>query len=360
MPKNKRINTKTLAEDQNKSSQPLQVHPVFNRWDVVVEGWYVVCRSKDIGINRVKSFDVCGQHICIFRNSKSVVTAMDGFCPHMGVDLGIGKVVNDRVQCFFHHWEFDANGLCQFIPAGEDPPKKVCLTTYQVEEKYGLIWVHPNLNTEYSVPEVPDLEGKNTLYSHGKIYERRCHHHITMINGIDPQHLSTVHNINITMDINVKQAHSNMIDIELSGIIPDVRFSERIAKKLLGDRYAYSMKYIDGCIGILTIMKNVRFLGKYHILPPLHILFAYQLIERGRTQVRPIFITKKRPGLLGYLKSRCLILLSKLAFYSLKGEDGEVYDNIRFSTHHLLPMDAPIGKYIQYINRLKPSIWSKV
>ena len=45
--------------------------------------------------------------------------------------------------------------------------------------------------------------------------------------------------------------------------------------------------------------------------------------------------------------------------YMLRGEDGEVYDNIRFKTESLLKMDLPIAQFIGYINSLKPSVWSK-
>ena len=51
--------------------------------------------------------------------------------------------------------------------------------------------------------------------------------------------------------------------------------------------------------------------------------------------------------------------MTKRGFYFLQGEDGEVYDNIRFNTDCLLPIDSPVAKYIGYINRLTPSIWSK-
>ena len=51
--------------------------------------------------------------------------------------------------------------------------------------------------------------------------------------------------------------------------------------------------------------------------------------------------------------------MTKLAFLFLQGEDGEVYENIRFSTSNLLRVDAPISKYIKYVNSLTPSKWSR-
>ena len=57
--------------------------------------------------------------------------------------------------------------------------------------------------------------------------------------------------------------------------------------------------------------------------------------------------------------SRFLLLLTKLAYYFLRGEDGTIYDNIRYNPHAILAIDEPLIKYMSYVNQLQPSIWSK-
>jgi len=347
------------TEQQNIHTQPPSRHKIFNNWEIVTQGWYILCLSRELGPQQVLTRDIAGQKICVFRDSRNEVHAMDGFCPHMGVDLGIGKVVNDRVQCFFHHWEYAANGKCEYIPIQSEIPKKACLETYASCEKYGFIWVHPDKHTQSSVLEVPALEGLEVVYKHDKSYFRKCHFHITMINGIDPQHLSTVHRIHMHMEIQIEQAHKNLIEIELTGKIPESTRRERIARKILGENYSYAMKYADGCVAALTVMKNVKFFGKKGLIPELYMIFAYKMIEPGQVHVQPIFLTKKRQGLWGALYARFCLFLTRLSFRSLQGEDGQVYDNIRFSTRNLLGMDAPVARYIKYINQLTPSKWSQ-
>lgn len=347
------------TEDQNLHTQPQARHPVFNNWEIVTEGWYIVCASQELGLNQVLTRDIGQQRVCVFRNSKGEVHAMDGFCPHMGVDLGIGKVVNDRVRCFFHHWEYGSDGRCQHIPIQKEIPKKACLQTYACREKYGYIWVHPDPDTRTEVLEIPGLQGQAVTCKAGKPYERKCHFHITMINGIDPQHLRTVHNIQIEMQLEIAEDQPHQIEIELSGKMPSSRPAEKFAKWLLGDNYAYSMKYDHGCLAALTIMKNVALFGKPGLMPELHMLFAYQMVEPGRTLVQPIYVTRQRKGLMGWLVSQLCLFLTQRAFFALQGEDGQVYENIRFNTQNLLAMDAPVARYLKYINRLKPSRWSR-
>ena len=94
-------------------------------------------------------------------------------------------------------------------------------------------------------------------------------------------------------------------------------------------------------------------------IPPLHILYAYRPTETGETFIQPIYVTRKRPGLLGWVVTHLLLWLTRLSYYALRGEDGMIYDNIRFSTERLLPVDAPIARYVKYVNGLVPSSWSR-
>ncbi|MEZ5303968.1 MAG: Rieske 2Fe-2S domain-containing protein [Verrucomicrobiales bacterium] len=123
-----------MRRHQNAGTQPFLAMPVFQNWDVVAEAWYFACRSGEIGVGAVKAMNLCGQHVALYRGEDGAVRALDGFCPHMGTDLGIGTVKGDRIACFFHHWEFDGTGACRHIPCGEPTPPNACLQPYATAE----------------------------------------------------------------------------------------------------------------------------------------------------------------------------------------------------------------------------------
>lgn len=340
---------------QNNNTQPRANFKVFNRWDVVSKGWYLALSSKELSREEAKSVDVSGQHLVVYRGKSGKVYALDGFCPHMGVDLGIGSVESENIKCFFHHWKFNGEGECVDIPCLKGHSKKIKTKNYAVEEKFGKIWVYPEEKAAYPVLDIPELEGQEVSVQFEKAYKRSCHYHITMINGIDPQHLSTVHDIHMDMNIDIDESEKDTIDIHLKGETPNKKISEKVIRFFLGRNYAYSMKYQSGCLAALSVMKGVKLFGRWEIIPSLHMIFAYQSQSEGQTQVQPIYVTKKR----NFIIDKILLFITKMAFYSLQGEDGEVYENIRFNTSNLLPIDAPVAKYIQYINSLTPSVWSK-
>ena len=342
---------------KNQSTQPIQDFPVFNNWDEVAYGWYFAMPSKELSLNEVKALDFCGQELVLFRGTDGKVAALDAYCPHMGTHLAKGKVVQNTVQCFFHHWQFNSEGRCTQIPCQEDIPEKIKVPAYSVCEKFESIWIYPSRNPTHPLVDFQDMAStEKIIIKFGKSYERSCHHHVTMINGIDPQHLKTVHDLEIEMKVDIAEPEDgNRIDITLTGKIGEGKIRERLARFFLGPEYSYSMRYDHGNNGFLTLMKDVAFLG--HKWPTLHMIFAYRPLKKGRMMVQPIYVTKRRTGLLSPLISAFLLWLTKRAFFALQGEDGAVYENMRFYPANLLPIDRPISQYIQYVNKLKSSPW---
>ncbi|MBE9067802.1 aromatic ring-hydroxylating dioxygenase subunit alpha [Leptolyngbya cf. ectocarpi LEGE 11479] len=326
---------------------------LFNNWDMVAKGWYLVAASHEISKETVKSFDICGQRIAVFRGTDDQIRALDAYCPHMGTDLGIGSVDGNRVRCFFHHWAFDGVGQCQDIPCQDTIPPGAQIQSYATEEKYGFIWIYPEQVAPTAVAEFDELKSQDLAVAADRPLTRQCHHHICMINGIDVQHLQTVHHLPVDLKLSLQQT-GEQIDFNLSGEFLNTNWRERLGRYILGPRYAYSMRYAHGCLGLLTMMKGVRW------IPPLHMLYAYRPMESGETFIQPIYVTKKRTGLLGWVVTQLLLWLTRLSYYALRGEDGKIYDNIRFSTERLLPVDEPIVRYVRYVNGLVASRWSNL
>lgn len=326
---------------------------IFNNPQIVAKGWYVACPSCRIGKKQIQSFDICGQRIALFRGEDNRVRALEAYCPHMGTDLGIGDVVGNQARCFFHHWAFDEAGQCQDIPCQAHIPTGAKLQPYATEEKYGFIWVYPEATSSKGVPDFDELKGDEVVAQSDRALTRRCHHHICMMNGIDAQHLNTVHRLSVDMDLSLnRDADGDIIDFTMSGDLPTSTLWSRLGRRWLGKSYTYSMRYAHGCIGMLTMLKKSR------VLPPLHMLYAYVPLPNGGTKIHPIYVTRQRRGPIGWLINNFLLLMTRLCYYALRGEDGKIYDNIQFAPKRLLPIDEPLVEYMTYVNGLERSCWS--
>lgn len=326
---------------------------IFNNSKIVAKGWYIVCSSRALSVKSIQSFDLCGQRIAVFRGEDGRVRSLDAYCPHMGTDLGIGDVVGNQARCFFHHWAFDGSGQCKDIPCQAQIPAGARLESYATAEKYGFIWVYPDAVAPVDVPEFDELKGHEVITQADKTLDRKCHHHICMMNGIDVQHLQTVHHLPVSMELALEHDDGGrVIDFTLTGDLAEEGLKSRVGQLLLGKKYTYSMRYAYGCLGMLTMMKNVR------LIPPLHMLYAYVPLASGGTRIQPIYVTRKRKGLIGWAVSQILLLLTRISYYALRDEDGKIYDNIQFNSNNLLSIDQPLVEYMRYVNQLERSRWS--
>ena len=348
-----------MNHTQNLGTQSLRTPPVFNNWDVVARAWYLLAPSGEIAKGQARSYELCGQRIVVFRGQDGRVRALDAYCPHMGADLGIGKVVGDTLQCFFHQWRFDGQGACVDIPCSPRTPASARTQAYATEEKYGFVWVWPEAEAPAGVPEYPELAGQDVWYEAGAPVYRPCHHHVCMINGIDAQHLRTVHGLAIEMELSIdEEAGGRIVDYTMGGAWSSATARERVAQRLLGPRYAYRMRYVDASVGLLTTMLDTRLLGSSVAAPPLRMIFAFTPIAPGKTRVQPIYVAPRKPGALSWLAAQALLKAQAWGAYLLRDEDGAIYDNIRFQTASLLPIDKAVARYVSYVNKLPLSRWS--
>jgi phenylpropionate dioxygenase-like ring-hydroxylating dioxygenase large terminal subunit len=343
---------------RNQNTQPIPRMKIFNNFAVIARGWYFACKSVELKKKQIISMVLCNQQIVIFRGEDGITRALDAFCPHMGADLGIGSVEGNNIRCFFHKWAYDGTGKCVDVPCLKKALPNVKLHSYACREKYGFIWVFPATIPDFEMPVHDGLENKEILSVVGKSYIRTCHHHVTMINGIDKQHLKTVHGINIDMQLNYNETEHE-VNFSLKGNISTENFLGKVVKKMIGPTYEYAMKYSAGTIGYLSTMKGLFLFGNSRYkLPEANMIYAYRPLENNCVEVQPIYVTEKRKGILGFFINYFLLSLAWLGFRWLKAEDGKVYENMRFNPQTLLPMDQPISKFIAFINNLEISVWS--
>ena len=105
-------------------------------------------------------------------------------------------------------------------------------------------------------------------------------------------------------------------------------------------------------------MKDIKLFNRFE-LPCVHTIFAYSKNTTTGSKVTPIFLTKKRKGPHGWVLSRFLLLMAKVGFFYLQGEDGKVYQNIKFNANSFLKIDRPVAQFVHYIDGLSPSVWGE-
>jgi phenylpropionate dioxygenase-like ring-hydroxylating dioxygenase large terminal subunit len=108
--------------------------------------WYVVGISEELKVSSMKTVFFHHDRILLFRDKDSKVFAIRDICPHRGIPLSYGRIVDNYVECAYHGWKFSGDGVCQEIPAlcqGQELDcTKIKVKSYAVYENQGLIWIY--------------------------------------------------------------------------------------------------------------------------------------------------------------------------------------------------------------------------
>jgi phenylpropionate dioxygenase-like ring-hydroxylating dioxygenase large terminal subunit len=107
-----------------------------NQWYALMESKQV--KDKPVGVTRM------GEKLVFWRDGTGKVSCLRDKCPHRGVELSKGQVMDGHLQCPFHGFEYDASGRGVLIPAnGRNAlvPKTFRADSYPTHEAHDFIWV---------------------------------------------------------------------------------------------------------------------------------------------------------------------------------------------------------------------------
>ena len=159
------------------------------------QSWYPVALSADLADGQILGCDFLDGRIVVFRKEGGVPQAMSAYCPHVGADLSVGKIVGNNVQCAFHHWEYDGDGVCVKTGIGDPPPKSACLFVFPTVERFGIVWVFNGEEPLFELPSLPFPDSEVASASYRLGHRLNCDPWVFAANTPDMQHLKVVHGI---------------------------------------------------------------------------------------------------------------------------------------------------------------------
>ncbi|AFZ23515.1 ring-hydroxylating dioxygenase, large terminal subunit [Cylindrospermum stagnale PCC 7417] len=319
----------------------------FNNPERFIEGWYWVTPSRNLRVGEVKPITIFGRDLVIYRGKDKRAITLDAYCPHMGAHLAEGKVEGNELRCFFHHWKFDAEGICVDIPCLAEP-LPVKLKSWPTAEKYGMIWVWTGETPQQPLPFVPELEIVDCVSALGSHFVTNCHPNVVMVNAIDAQHFNTVHKLLSEFIFDKQELNQNAITFSNISFSDKDSFLIKLIRPFYKNAITYDLCYWYGSTGTVTI--GPKFLH-------FHIMFALRLVEGGKTEGQTIFIAKKRQGIFGWLSNRVVLWLTKILVHYFIQDDTKIFQTIRFDLKTPIKVDQSIMQLINHVERQKPLMW---
>ena len=160
--------------------------------------WYPITFVQDFPKNRPYGFTLYDEAFVLFRNKSGTLACLKDLCPHRAAKLSDGQIIEEKIECLYHGWQFDSEGKCQHIPQlpeGAKIPTLACVKSFIVVEKQEIIWFWRGKREEADeqlIPILPVLEKQGFVKTDFMLdlpYEQSY----LIENVMDPAHVSISH-----------------------------------------------------------------------------------------------------------------------------------------------------------------------
>jgi len=279
--------------------------------------WYAVCLASELEPGAIVGCDFLGTRVVAYRDPATArPVVQSSWCPHLGADLSLGQIADGQLRCPYHHWSFDSSGKCSAIPAGDKIPDAARIFTYPSQQAWGIVWAFNGETADFAVPCIPDA-GEDTIeFQAHRRGERGFATWIAVSNGVDFQHLRTLHGLPST----VMPDH---LDVDAGGI------------QFCVDNNSYLQ---HGRIsGTNTFAQHLRVGGQ-----DMFMLFTGAPISPGRSM--GFYVTGVPKGA-GPRMADVKSMVDRLS-----EEDAPVLSTIRFRRGLLTASDRHLARYFKYVD----------
>jgi phenylpropionate dioxygenase-like ring-hydroxylating dioxygenase large terminal subunit len=278
--------------------------------------WYPLCLARDLAAGKVIGRDFLGTRVVAYRDAAGKPVVQSAWCPHLGADLSLGQIVDGRLRCAYHHWSFDGTGACAHIPSGDKIPSAARIFTYPSEEKWGIVWSFNGERADFPVPQIPDAEPDTIEYEAHERGERPWDTWVAVSNGVDFQHLHTLHGI-------PKASMPEELQVEAAAVAFRVESPYHLQAGRISGTNAFA--------------QHLRMGGQ-----DMFMLFSGAPIEPGRS--RGFFVVGVPKG-----QAERLAQVRSMAD-KLNEEDAPVLNTIRFRRGLLTASDRHLARYFKYVD----------
>jgi phenylpropionate dioxygenase-like ring-hydroxylating dioxygenase large terminal subunit len=191
-----------------------QLEPAFN-WK---NCWYPVAFLEDLAKDRPHCFSIYEIPLVLFKDAKEKWGCLEDRCSHRAAKLSDGQILDGKIECLYHGWQFSAEGKCLHIPQLTEQakiPERACVKSYPVVEHQGVAWVWMGdsfLADETLIAHESNLDKKG-MTCVDTLADLPFEQTFLVENFLDPAHVYFSHD---RTELGIKRENAQPLEIEIS------------------------------------------------------------------------------------------------------------------------------------------------
>jgi phenylpropionate dioxygenase-like ring-hydroxylating dioxygenase large terminal subunit len=182
--------------------------------------WYPVTFVQDFPSDRPYSFSIYGEPLVLFKDQTGQIIGLQDRCPHRAAKLSDGQVIEGKIECLYHGWQFGNQGNCVHIPQLLDTakiPKNSCVPSFVVVEHQEMIWIWLGGSEKADpqlIPTIPDLEQPG-LFRVDTVADLPFDQTYLVENFLDPAHVCISHD---RTEYKIKREDAQPLEMEVLSV----------------------------------------------------------------------------------------------------------------------------------------------
>lgn len=160
----------------------------------VRNAWYMAAMAEEC-TQKPLARTLLNDLVVMFRTPAGLAVALEDRCCHRMAPLSVGDVEADGIRCRYHGLKFSPHGQCIEIPGQSQIPSGMCVRSYPLIERDGLLWIwmgDPQRADPADIVDVHWNADPDWPTARGYIHYQ-AHYQLIADNLLDFSHLTYVH-----------------------------------------------------------------------------------------------------------------------------------------------------------------------
>lgn len=303
-------------------------------------GWYHACTRRDLD-RGPKKIVLGDDEFVVFRAADGAPAALANRCVHLGADLSRGCVVNGRIRCPFHEWEFARDGRCVRIPAADSVPDFARQLAYPTHAHGDFVFICNRVTPPYSCPFFDDVAPGDLCAARPFTFDAELPWYMVAANGFDMQHFRAAHNRTLIGDPIVDQPTPKSMRISAQFAVTGAGVRDAITRRFSGRQVTMTITSWCGT----TVLAKAQFqrttsYGYVSITP----------LDAGRTRIRTIvWVPRRASPLAQAVLDPIDAAVRRLFIRAFLRDDQDITQGIRYTPGTLIDADAVLKSYLDWL-----------
>jgi aminopyrrolnitrin oxygenase len=314
--------------------------PSARQFPAFAAAWYVFCSAHELKRGPI-SRDVVGRRLVAFLTRSGRIGALDAHCAHFGADLGRGRVIGEVLQCPFHHWEYQPNGVCTQIPAGAAIPAGARQMNYPAVERHGLVFFFNGPEPLYPLPFFAACDPHEFRAARPFETVLECPWYLVGANHFDLQHFLAAHDRRLLGEPFISCPGPFTRQARGDFLVAGRGVQDRFTRWSCGPHV--TMEITDWSGTLMFTTARFRRACSYGMT-------AVEPLGRDRTLVRVVVFVRRSRRLLGrVLLDPGRLWIRRLFIKRFLEADRALLQGIRYSPNGLTSVDAELAAYLRWL-----------